>query len=212
MAIEFGDAPTWVAAVGTAGTLAAAILQIGSERRRRIQQEAADREERRREQARLISCLIGPEEENWQTLGTPARSRGTPAPPRTRMYLVNGSPEPVYSVVVGIVFIQGAGPTAIEEMLKIRQDHPEQPLPVTTIGVLPGGPSQAWIAGTGWSSILSGRTAAELAFTDRAGNHWIRRATGQLDELDVEPLRYLERLGMHGPFDLQTPERYMSST
>jgi hypothetical protein len=54
---------------------------------------------------------------------------------------------------------------------------------------------------------MSGRSGAEVAFTDRNNTHWIRRATGQLEELDEDPLRYFAQLGFYGPHDLQTPER-----
>ena len=54
---------------------------------------------------------------------------------------------------------------------------------------------------------MGGRSAAEVAFTDRAGKHWIRRGTGQLEPLPEDPIDYFQRLGLYGPYDLQTPER-----
>jgi hypothetical protein len=100
---NFGDVPTWVAAIGTVGALAAALTQIGTERKRRLAQEAADRADHRLTQARLVAAFLGPEE-----------TRGRPAPQdvertgqrsgieeRTPIYVVNGSEEPVYEPVVG---------------------------------------------------------------------------------------------------------------
>jgi hypothetical protein len=55
---------------------------------------------------------------------------------------------------------------------------------------------------------MQGRCGAEVAFTDRAGRHWIRRATGALEELDVSPIEFLERGGLGGPWQwvFPTPE------
>ncbi len=47
------------------------------------------------------------------------------------------------------------------------------------------------------------RPGAELAFTDRAGVHWIRRAGGSLDEISAEGA---EHYGLPGPFDFALPE------
>jgi hypothetical protein len=79
--------------------------------------------------------------------------------------------------------------------------------PVTTVSILPSGLHRVWIRGTGWHRILSGRTGVEIAFTDRARAHWIRRATGELHKLPKPPLEYFQALGFYGPHDLQTPER-----
>jgi hypothetical protein len=201
LTVGLGDVPTWVAAIGTVGALIAALVQIGAERRHRHESEAAAAEERRLSQARLVSAILGPEE------GEPHSAyKG-----RTAVYLINGSDEPVYKIVVGIVFIQGAGPRSIEEMLKLRYaSQPPQPAPVMTSGILPPGDSRVWIGGTGWSAILSGRSGAEVAFTDRSGGNWIRRATGTLEELPEDPLTYFSRFGMYGPHEFQVPEHFPS--
>jgi hypothetical protein len=190
MLLHFGDVPTGVAAVGTVGTLVAALWQIHHERKRRIAQEAKDREERHREQARLVSAVLGPEDA---------------AMDQTTIDLINRSDEPVYGLVVAIVFIQGAGPQTTEEMIEIRADRPDRP--VTTASVLPSGVFRVHVHGTGWSRILAGRSGVEVAFTDRSGSHWIRRALGRLEELPEEPLKYFAHSGFVGPHDLQTPRR-----
>src|SRR5438105_4680136 len=78
--LGLGDAPTWVAAIGTVGTLAAALIQIEADRRRRHRQGEADRLERHRAQARLIAAVVGPTD------------HGPNAPPlgQTAIDLVNG--------------------------------------------------------------------------------------------------------------------------
>src|SRR5258708_1452549 len=102
--IHLGDLPTWLAGIGTVGTLVAGLLQVAVERRRRHEREAQEREERHLAQARLISAVLGPEEQ----------SGGFAVPERTGIDLINGSAEPVYRLVVAIVNIQGASPQTIE--------------------------------------------------------------------------------------------------
>src|SRR5437870_7068635 len=99
MAWHLGDVPTWIASVGTAGALVAALVQISTERRRRHADEERDRDERHRAHARLISAMPGPQE--------PA-PQDQPLGGRSAIDCFNGSTEPAYNVVVGIVFIQGA--------------------------------------------------------------------------------------------------------
>jgi hypothetical protein len=200
--IHLGDLPTWLAGLGTVGTLGAALWQIGVERKRRHEREAQEREERHRAQARLVAAVIGPEEpaedqfKDVEILG------------RTGVDLINGSAEPVYRLVVAIVNIQGTSPQTIERWIEAQQQAQDRSellsVPITTASILPGGVHRIWVRGIGWGRVLSGRRAAEVAFTDRAGSHWIRRATGQLEELAEDPIfHYLK----YGPHDLQTPER-----
>ncbi len=104
--IHLGDVPTWLAGVGTVGTLGAALWQISAERRHRIEQEKREYEERHRAQAKLIAAIIGPEEHGE-----------TPALGRIAVELINSSAEPVYRLVIAIVNIQGTSSKTIEEWL-----------------------------------------------------------------------------------------------
>ena len=116
----------------------------------------------------------------------------------TGAVLTNGSELPVFSVVAWVVATSGAAPASGEEWVtRIRQDHgqpedgaaardPSTPamLPLLRPGVteldLP-----AWArAGAG------GRPAVELAFTDVAGRHWVRRAGGRLERIGVAAWRH----------------------
>ena len=204
--MNLGDVPTWVAAIGTVGALFTALFQISTDRNRR-------RAERRIEQARLVSAFLGSEE----TRGRPRLEnvgQTSPKPSeggRTPIYLVNGSGEPVYQPVVGIVSLQGAAPKTMEALLdnrtqSMQQTPGYQPIPVTTVSILPPGKYVVWIKGIGWSGYMSGRSSAEIAFTDRAGVHWIRRSNGEIAELPVNPLEYFQSHGLIAPFELQTPE------
>jgi hypothetical protein len=206
LVLSWGDVPTWLAAIGTVGALIAAFVQIGTERRLRHEREL-------KEQARLISAITGPalrdaEARAEAEAGGPGWLGGVPGGvARTAIDLINGSPEPVYRIVAGVVFVQGGAPRTLEAFLKA--DITQKP--VTTASVLPpSGTYRVWVHGFWLNAAgggLGGRSAAEVAFTDRAGNHWIRRATGQLEELPEDPIDYFQRLGLHGPYDLQTPER-----
>jgi hypothetical protein len=166
--------------------------------RESLDERQRDREQRHRDQARLISAVVGPEEE----------SGGWAVPERTGIDLINSSPEPVYRLVVAIVSVQGAGMPTIERRLEYQnreKDIFKRPqAPITTASILPSGTYRVWIAGRHLGVAAYLRYGAEVAFTDRAGSHWIRRATGQLEELPEDPiLHYLGR----GPHDLHIPER-----
>lgn len=112
MSIQFGDIPTWVAAIGTIGALGAALWQIGNERKRRIAQEAQDRSERHQSQARLVAAWIGE-----IIYGTEDSSYDDG---RTAIELLNGSAEPIYSLVAGLVYIQGAAPKSMEAWFELK--------------------------------------------------------------------------------------------
>src|SRR5260370_12655343 len=144
----------WVAlgSIGTVGTLVFAFVQIEGERRQRRALEQADRLQRHLAQARLISAVMGPQVR-------PAREGEIG---RTGVDLVNSSDQPVYGLVVGIVFIQGAGPETIEAMLEYSKQNEGRAIPVTTASVLPPrGTFRVWIAGVGWSSIMAGRAGGQ---------------------------------------------------
>jgi hypothetical protein len=197
MHLDLGDVPTWVASIGTVFTLAFALVQIRTERNRRITQEAADRQEQRLAQARLVSAVTGPE-----VAGDDPTERG-----KTAVDLRNSSLEPVYGIVVGIMFIQGAGPRKIEDELQRIKNDSSMPFAITTAAILPSGTHRVFLRGTGWGRGMGGRPGAEVAFTDRAGVHWIRRATGKLEEIPTEPFEYFKEWGLYGPYELQSPER-----
>jgi len=205
MALQLGDVPTWLAAVGTVGALAAAFWQIGTERKRRL---AADRRlqvEQHREQARLISVWVGEREQPESYADDPDASWYPDG--RTTLYIANNSPEPVYFLVVGIVDIQGTGPSTLETTIA----HHAGFGPVTTVSILPAGRYRVWIRGVHWQTPLGGRLGAEIAFTDRAGAHWIRRSSGALDELSQPPLEYLKQWQFSGPHEFQSPQRLPDS-
>jgi hypothetical protein len=199
--MDVGDAPAWVAAFGTAGALGAALWQIRGERRHRVDAERRRRIAEHVAQARLIAAYKGEED-------LPEGKQGQSSDQgRTALYLANNSPEPVYSVVAGLVFIQGAGPRTIEESLELNTSQYQRLGPIVIVNILPGGLYRAWLRGTGLDAILSGRPGVEVAFSDRAGTHWVRRSGGRLEELPRSPLEHFLSWGLAAPYDFQVAER-----
>ena len=193
--MQLGDLPAWLAAVGTIAAFVAAFVQIRTERRSRLERERREETDRRYAQARLVAAMPGPEETAEDGGG------------RSAIDCINSSNEPVYNVVACLVFIQGAAPHTTEELMRLRLlGDGYEGVPVATLTLLPPGTWRAWVDGSGWTSVMAGRPGAEIAFTDRAGVHWIRRTGGQLDEINADPLTYLGELGLVGPHDFRTPE------
>lgn len=160
---QLGDLATWFGSVGVVGTLAAALYQIRTERIRRHDDEDHERQQLRRQQAERIS-------------GWPVNSG--PGHHNTPLILLNRSDEPVYEVVVTLVFIQGDGPRRGEDAVLPQYRN--------TLSIVPPGRWRVAVP-AGWAG-MSRRPGVEVAFTDRAGAHWIRRATGGLDEIKTAPI------------------------
>ena len=170
-------------------------LAMLQERDRRADR-AVEVDETRKRQARLISA--------WVDAYTPVRDEwsGTDMTP---LFIANTSGEPVYNIVATLVLVQGAGaPQRGEDWARRHQEKHDTPM--TTAAILPPGRWRVLVRGTHWTSGMGLRAAAEVAFTDRAGAHWIRRGTGDLEELDEPPIQYFERHGFYGPHELVTPE------
>ena len=198
MSIQYGDVPEWVASIGTVAAFAAVAVQIKLDQSRRHKQEQYDEQERHRSQATLISSMPGPVE---PSMGQELNEG------RSAIDCFNGSAEPVYNVVVGIVFLQGAGPRTTEDMMKLLlMAEKREGVPTTTLSILPPGRSRAWVRGTHWTGVMAGRAGTEIAFTDRSGSHWIRRVDGDLEELRIDPLTYFGQFNFNGPHEFQTPE------
>jgi hypothetical protein len=179
---------TGVAALGTVGTLIAALWQINVERRARqhLEQQAELRE--RRAQAEGISA--------WPASRGPTASERSIEvnENRTWIALLNRSEEPVYRAVASLVLIQGAGP---------RTGKETRPEYRATLGVILPGQYYIDVAG-GWAG-MSARPGVEIAFTDRAGVHWVRFADGAVTEIEKAPVDYYE-LGLPQGWSIPIPE------
>ena len=85
------------------------------------------------EQARFVAAYMGELQEG------PDEEPESDRKGRTAFYLANNSPEPVYSVVVGLVFVQGAGPRTLEDMIEMNRKGHQRRGPVTTVSILLAG-------------------------------------------------------------------------
>jgi hypothetical protein len=111
--------------------------------------------------------------------------------------LLNHSDEPVYEAVATFVFIDGSGPTRGEEVT------PELAARRVEVGVIPPGRWRVCVDGE-WNGMYA-RLGLEVAFTDRAGAHWVRRADGRLEQI---PRGAFDYFALSRPLDLTPPEPY----
>jgi len=110
--------------------------------------------------------------------------------------LLNRSGQPVHSIVVTSVAVQGAA-------WRKGEDVPESFLHShrRELSVLPDGEWHVPI------DLLEGamqvRAGIEIAFTDFQGAHWIRRSSGTLERISVNPIEYY---GLMRPGDIYLPD------
>lgn len=109
----------------------------------------------------------------------------------------NGSDLPVYRAIAWLVLGTGAGPRTGEDLmadLKRAATADEQDLwmatsrPTMLPVVAPG--EQAVELPTWTGGGMSQTPGVEIAFSDAAGRHWIRRVDGRLEHIDKEPWRH----------------------
>jgi hypothetical protein len=177
---------TLIAAVGTVAAIFTALYQISVERSARHADKRAALARDRIAQAKRISAWIR---------GAPrGEGRGPHAVSATFATVLNASQEPVYRVVVWLVFVQGAAPERGEEMIRI------QPSGARMLGTLPPGAFVVSLPGD-WGG-MHRHPGVEVAFTDAAGLHWIRRASGAVDSIPEDPL---DHYGIAQPVDWEVP-------
>ena len=194
MVVQLGNLAEWAAAVGTIAAVATALLQVAKERQQREDDRSLASERERKLQASRVSAWV---------LSGPTMTESRPA-----IAFLNGSEEAVYNVIPTVVFVQGAGgPRTGEEWAKFDRD---MSVPRTSVVLLP--PGRWWVSVPNWGIAMGFRPAVEVAFTDRTGNHWVRRADGTLEELPKSPIEYYGDFGLHGPHDLVNPEPLQSGT
>ncbi len=177
MHLDFGNVPSWISGIGTTLALSLALYQI-----------ATDRVKRTREERRLQATFVS---------GWPEREKATSDGYMTLAVLLNNSEEPVYEVVVSLVLVQGAGPKEGEDL---NSSHHRPAL-----SILPPGKWIIEIRNQGFD--MHKRPGIEIAFTDRAGYHWIRRANGRIQEIAKNAINYYE---LDRPQNLFVPAPYRS--
>ena len=168
----------WVAGlalVAAAGWVTSVVFAVRRDRK----EEHVDAEAECRAQAERVSAWPGPSAD--------------PQP----VALLNHSDEPVYEAVATFVFIDGSGPTRGEEVT------PELAARRIRVGVIPPGRWRVCVDGE-WNGMYA-RLGLEVAFTDRAGAHWVRRADGRLEQL---PQGAFDYFALSRPLELTPPEPY----
>jgi hypothetical protein len=181
--------------VGIAGVLIAYLTlsnQTATESQAQAQRQSAER----RDQAEQVSAapIAGRE-------GVPI-SHEPDGREVTRVGLYNRSNVPVYNAVVTLVLVQGAGPHAAVELTdpSLRSEFQRY------LTAIPPGEFETQVS-AGWGGMYR-RPGIELAFTDHAGHHWIRYASGQLVEIKQEPSQYYK---LEQPVSWLQPETLKSS-
>jgi hypothetical protein len=182
--------PGWLTGVGTLG-LAAVTFWLarreGSDRRR-LQSAEEDRimAERRAQAGSVTAWFAG-------QVNVPV------GPPQSRVAITNRSDEPVYNVVVFLVFVQGAAPDTGEAAMATFEDHVWDY--VRVLSVLPPGAWEILTVGD-WGG-MQRFPGAETGFTDKSGTHWIRRANGSLEEIATDAVSYY---GLNYPLLYSEPQ------
>jgi hypothetical protein len=161
----------WVEGTGALATVGAlwftgltVRLQRGDRRR--------ELEESQRHQADQVAAWI---DEPAST----AMLAPTPQPGPTPIALANTSSQPVYDAIVRLVFKTGGWP---------REDAEFWERARSLLSVIPPGEWSADV--TRWKPGGGRHPGVEIAFTDRAGRHWLRTSEGKLTRLAVPPLEH----------------------
>jgi hypothetical protein len=113
------------------------------------------------------------------------------------MYVLNRSDAPVYRVVVTLAFLTGTPPKTGEEWVQNAGGLPF----ARALGSLPPGQWRLDVD-SGWGA-SGARPGVEVAFTDKAGRHWIRRADGRLEAIKDEAMTHY---GVPGHLSLEGVE------
>jgi hypothetical protein len=189
--MKFGDLPTWLAAIGTICAFVVAFRQIADERAARKSADKQAAGQARRSQAECVSA--------WH--------EDNPEAPWDWLVLLNRSNEPVYRAVATLVMIQGTGPQTGEEWTKMDANRGEEVSKGmrVVLAVIPPGRYRVQVRGDWHASMM--QAGAEIAFTDRGGRHWVRRALGELQEMSANAI---EHYGVTGPivFEPLAPTPY----
>lgn len=99
--------------------------------------------------------------------------------------LANDSAKVIYGAVVFLVAQLGRSPASAEEL--VRGGDSDSP-PYRLFGIVPPG---RHVIGVPWTvGGMHVQPGVELAFTDAAGIPWIRRVSGELQELRKGPTKH----------------------
>ncbi len=208
--MESGDWATWVGSiggvVGAVGTIAALVWAVRSslEEARKSRALAAEAEEDRRTEERERTRSQAQQIYGWIGEPPPSTARTFAEANNVGIYLGNSSDEPAYNVVVYLVWVQGAAYRTGEDAESYADGIANGGFSIysirTVVQSLPPGRFVIEMKGPD-NSPMQGELGVEVAFTDRAGRHWVRRATGELDQLQENPIGHY---GIHRPLTYDT--------
>lgn len=156
--LDFGDIPTWLGSIGTVGTLVYTLRQLNINKNEKKEYEL-------RLQAKDISSWIVGDDEKEITIN-----------------VNNSSSTPVYSIIITIVAIQGAG------MPKDGREMTESYKHRSRFAILPPGKFQTKMPHIGRGMHIE--FGIEIAFTDSMGNSWVRKSNGKLVNIKQSTLEY----------------------
>jgi hypothetical protein len=182
---------TWIAAVGTVGATGMAV-RSARQARAIAEQNRADALEVRREETAARRIEQASKVCAWITYHFGSEST-------VPIKLMNTSDEPVHNLIVYLVWVQGSAPHTGEEMeARARKNEHFNVLDLRTIAqVLPPG-EHPLVMNRPHSSPMQGVLGVEIAFTDSANRHWLRRAsTGELVSIHNDPVMHY---GITRPF------------
>jgi hypothetical protein len=98
---------------------------------------------------------------------------------KANIAILNNSNEPIFKAVISLVTYQGAGPQS-------GKNNSYQ----TLVGIVPPGMLTKTIPHGGAGMMM--RFGLEIAFTDKAGAHWIRTVDGKLKSIPKAAADYYE--------------------
>jgi hypothetical protein len=159
---NWGDIATWFTGIITLGLFIIGFLQIRTERMSRIKNDKETLIRNKREQAEHFSA--------WISIETPDG---------LRIAILNNSSHPVYQVIINVAIVGQAGD--LSDLVPDAQ---------VCIAVAP--PGQGFIVVAANYHGMHRRAGVEIAFRDAAGNNWVRKATGQLLEIDTSTIEYYD--------------------
>jgi hypothetical protein len=162
----WGDVATWVTGIATIALFVIGFLQIRNERNSRIKRELEVANQTKRSQAEKIAA--------WVTLEV----AGEDGRPYQWVEIINESNQPIYQVIVALAAVGQMGQTHA-----VDND-------VSRVGLVP--PGKAFTVLSVLYHGMGRRPGAEIGFHDAAGNKWIRKANGELCEIDISTVEYYE--------------------
>ena len=171
--INWGDLATWVTGFITLGLLIVALIQIRNEREARNKREKELEIRKEREQAEHISC--------WMVRHGQYYVRQDDRRVEIEWVAVlNQSTQPVYQVIINIVRISHDDRGQLQEGTESRVR--------SCVSVVP--PGLGYIELPSPSYGMSHRFGVEIGFKDSAGRSWVRKADGDLLEIEKPPVEY----------------------